>query len=407
MKRLALALASLLLTCACAAGEEPSLTNEKSVFTGNPPLWKRPNQFCLWSARLSPDGQRVLYPRLQGEPPVTDGRPDWGRVMSEAVLRDLDKGQETLLPIGPMDQGWQTVHTRFNPFDPAGKKMALVDVKKQETKVDNGATAVSTTMKLVLYDVTAGKTLPGSIAGGMMLARFNRAGDGLIGFRGSKDGYELFTASLPGLEANALPVKGMVQSVCPTADVICVWSPPARVPPAVAGERPTKGPQRLFLYDLKARKEIADLPIDQRNSKLDDYETQWTPDGRFLYYTDVEDDPGAAGGNARGKTRGVSRVWDRQAGKSVTNIPMTLPVGPGPTPSSMVLARYSEKGEEAGCLLHDAATGTISGLGDASLKLVHAWGAKVLYVRTAGDKKEALYVADIVNVRPTTRPAAK
>ena len=112
MKRLAPALACLLLASACATGDEPHRVNEKKVFPGAEPSWKQPNQMCLWAARLSPDGKRLLYPRFKGEPPTVDGRQEWDKVMSEMVLRELDGGKETVLPIEPLDAGWQLDFSR-------------------------------------------------------------------------------------------------------------------------------------------------------------------------------------------------------------------------------------------------------------------------------------------------------
>ena len=185
----------------------------------------------------------------------------------------------------------------------------------------------------------------------------------------------------------------------------------------MGGQAPERGPQRLVLYDLKADKEISELPIHQRNAKLDDCETQWTADGRYLYYYDwIVLKPGegfsklpirnrrgntlddgwtqwaAAGppqgsypvafnaaGQEEGKTIPVTRVWDRVAGKQVGLCLNAVAVGPGPTPTSMFLAGLSAG--RKGFWIHDAGSGEKHRVGDLSTKLIHAWGSKVLYVR--------------------------
>ena len=41
----------------------PKLVNERPLFVGEVPAYKRPTQYAAWSMRLSPDGTRVLYTR--------------------------------------------------------------------------------------------------------------------------------------------------------------------------------------------------------------------------------------------------------------------------------------------------------------------------------------------------------
>ncbi|HUU60025.1 MAG TPA: hypothetical protein VMZ50_10805, partial [Phycisphaerae bacterium] len=197
----------------------------------------------------------------------------------------------------------------------------------------------------------------------------------------------------PGLELKPMQAEGYPQSVCPAADVVCLWTPPKPLPPKAPGQRPQRGPQRLFLYDLKAGKEIAELPVDPRNSKLDDVETQWTPDGRYLYYCDVEDDPADTSAGPRKKIRSIARVWDRVGGKEVGKLVGVYALGPGPAPTTMVLARRGKPGYRF--CLHDAASKAEWPLGDARLEPIHAWGKQVLYAKDLPDGTEAVYVAEI------------
>ncbi len=152
---------------------------------------------------------------------------------------------------------------------------------------------------------------------------------------------------------------------------------------------------RLILWDLKADKELVQLPTHPRNSVLDDWETQWTPNGRYLCYWDVEE--AATEGQAdRPRFRAVIRIWDRQAGKLLRTMQDAVPVGPGPAPSMMVMAKRTSDGS-GGFLLHDVSSGKEYPLGDASKNLIHACGGKVIYAeRTAGSDSEGVFTADLV-----------
>ncbi len=519
---------------------DAKLVNAKRGFPQGEPLYKTPNQYYLWAMRLSSDGKHVLYPRAKGRPPLTpEGAPNWSEVKWELILRELAAGKETVLPINPIESGWQTVFTRFNFFDPTGKKLVLLNIERrkqtQESPTGGTATAVRPTMKLMLYDIPSAKLTMTKIQGSQTWAKFDRTGKNLIvskidlGLRR----LGLHVGQLPALNLTPLKTEGMLQGVCPTADVICVWTPPVRTSArglearlsaltrvkeflkrgiqremrdngpqskgvielqrqlrereneieqlkkqsAAAAKRERGRPQRLVLHDIQADREIAELPVHERNSKLDDWETQWTADGRYLYYYDVEtyiEDSGlpklapeqikeaqalleqfkhpefaprqaavnklAAMGPGvltlvktalaetndqevklrcqmvvdalvrkhgrriltppKERLRELGRIWDRVAGKPAGELKQRLPVGPGPTPTTMVLANratVAPQGEErpGGFFLHDAATGKQWQLGDDTMYLIHAWGDKVLYAKKSPDGKEEVYVARI------------
>ncbi|MCK4625108.1 MAG: hypothetical protein KAV00_07355, partial [Phycisphaerae bacterium] len=201
-------------TCAAA---EPKLINEKRVFPKGDPVWKKPRQYSLWAMRLSPDGKHLLYSHPKGKPPLTpEGAPDFHKMQYEMVLRNLKTDKDTLLPINPLKSGWRTGFTRFNMFDPAGKKLALANIVVEEQKVDERLTSVRTSMTLVLYDITAGKIIKTSIKDPRCIGKFDRTGKGLIGMKGRRS-LDIFTSDLGGVKLKTLAVKGFLQSVCPTA----------------------------------------------------------------------------------------------------------------------------------------------------------------------------------------------
>lgn len=381
---------------------EPRLTNAKRVFPKGGVRWKKPTQYSFWAMRLSPDGKSILYTRPKGEPPLTaEGVPDRHKAEYELLLRNLSTGKDTVLPIGPIRSGWRTGHTRFNPFDPTGRRLALAKVALVEVELDRPEgrgrdTAVRSEMEVLLYDVGAGKIKKTRIKGGMAFAKFDRTGKRLIAAQGSGRAWGLYTADLDKFKLKPIGVQGFPSGVCPGADVVCIWQPPKRIGRPTPRSRPKRGPQRLFLYDLKAGKEIANLRVHERNSKLDDWETQWTANGRYLYYYDVMEDPAATPADGRRKkTQPIVRIWDRVANKPAGTIGDAIPVGPGPTGTTMVLGKWgADRG--GGIILHDAKTGVDWPLAGAGVHLVHAWGKRIAYMKRAADGTETAYVAEIV-----------
>jgi len=443
------------------AAEGPKLVNPKRVFPKGDPVYKRPTQYHAWAMRLSPDGKHVLYSRPKpGQTLDPADFKSWQNVTYELVLRDLATGKDTLLPLGPVESGWQTVYTRFNVFDPTGARLLLLTrdvtpVRAKPSRADaggrrTGASGYSAraTTRVFLYDVAAGKLAPTKIEGPRAFAKFDRTGAGLVGVMADMKSrtMRLYTAGPTGQNVRLLKAQGFPQSVCPTADVLCVWAPPKgtrgrglqsmlealrkqrefltkqvadhpenatnlqpqidaldrRMKDTEARARAAEAeyrPQRLTLYDLAADKEIAELPVHEKNSALDDIETQWTPDGRYLYYHDVEPFMRDTVEGPKERLRQLSRIWDRIAGKPANVVKETRPVGPGPAPSTMVLAVRTnpEPGEErpGGFFLHDARTGKQYPLGDDTMYLIHAWGKRVLYAKKAPDGTEAVYLAEI------------
>ncbi len=379
----------------CAAAG-PRLVNEKRVFPKGDEWAKVTPKLNPWGMRLSPDGKHVLYPRAKGKAPLdAEGRPDRNQLKYELVLRNLKTGKDTVVPIEPLESGWRTVFTRFNMFDPAGKRLVLADIKVEREKIDEHATAVRASMKIVLYDIATGKTTPTEHKGRMVIAKFDRTGKGLIVMKDMG----IHTASLPELKLKALNIQGMIQGVCPAADVICIWMPPRR------GSRtqPPEVPQKLVLYDIRAGKQIASPPVHPRNAKLDDWETQWTADGRYLYYYDIE--TGGADAAGRAKTKTIARIWHRAANKLAGKLDGLVPIGPGPK-GTMVLRNHGGEG----IVLHDAAADKQWSLGDDTMQLIHACGRRVLYAKPSAEGRQEVYVAEITAPvgsasNPTTRPA--
>ena len=380
-------------TTGLAAGE-PKLTSPTRVFPTSPPAYKKATQHHFFAMRLSPDGKRVLYIR----PVAGSEKADYRSAKFELVLRELDSGKQTVLPIEPLKSGWRTVPIRFNLFAPAGKRLLLPNITIETVRTGEGLSSSKFTVKWLVYDIAQSKPTSVDIERSMGLAKFTADGQALLVTIASNR-RELATRIVslkdPKAEARTLSAPGYVQSVCPAGGVAVFFAPPARpTTRPLDGERKQRPPSRLILWDLKADKELAQLPTHPRNGLLDDWETQWTPNGRYLYYRDVEE-VAVDGGADRPRLRDVTRIWDRQTGKLLGTMEDAVPVGPGPGRSRMVLARRTRDGS-GGFMLHDAATGKEYPVGDASKRLIHAYGGKVVYAETpAGSDTEVVFVADL------------
>lgn len=361
---------------ASGAAEGPTLTGEKVVLpAGDVAVRLVARRRTPFTFRLSPDGTRVLYARVSGGVKDLDlpaGQPG-ERVADELVVREIASGKEVVMDARP-GPGIVDVHTRFGPFDPKGQWLALTT--QTGALLDQGGK----NMEVLLCEVATGRAEATGIVAGMVMARFDRTGERLLV---SKQVETSLVGRADLKAAKPLALRGFVQSVCPTADVVCGFVPPARQPPpppaapGVPPARPKRPPPRLVLFDYATDKEIAELPVHEANSALDDVETQWTADGRYLLYVD-NDGPDAARG---------TRVWDRTAGEAIAFIPGRTPVGPGPTPSTMVLNASDEKTGRA-ATLYDAATGAASPFGDGQIDVVHAAGGTVLYLAGEGEQAE-------------------
>lgn len=391
----------LAVIAVCAGGlsaGEMKLANPKRVFPTTQPAYKSPTQHHAFAMRLSPGGKLLLYSR----PAAGSEQADERSARYELVLRELEGGKEAVLPIESVDLGWRTVALRFNFFDPAGNRLALPTIKVETRQIDVRMSSTKSSIKWLIYDIAAGKVTSNGIDGSAGPAKFTADGQGLFTSGGRQMSTRIISLKDPNAEPKTLAAPGWLQSVCPSGDVAVFFVPPGRpAGPPQPGERMQRPPIRLVLWDLKADKELALLPTHPSNSELDDRETQWTADGRYLYYTDADVEQAAADGRANPSFRRVTRVWDRQAGKPAGQITDAVPVGPWTSSSLMVLAKQTGS-DSGGFLVHDAASGREYTIGDDSKHLIHAYGGKVVYAQTPdGADGEVVFVADLVPSKPS------
>jgi hypothetical protein len=138
------------------------------------------------------------------------------------------------------------------------------------------------------------------------------------------------------------------------------------------------------LYEVGTEKKT-ELPMHPGNTVLDDVEAEFTADGRYVYYQDFRD-------GAEGKLVGITRVWDRSAGKTVVELEAMVPLGPGPTAGTMWLAESPGQGK--GAVVHDAAAGKMERF-LAGRDVQHATGQRVVYLEKAAEGRWVLKVVDV------------
>jgi len=323
------------------------------------------------SMKLSPDGKRLLYIRRK--------RLDVGekgpRRAYELRLRTLAGGEEAVLPIPAytMDD-IPRMMISMNVFDAAGKTIVLgIGVDQNNDGLHNYR---KEKMQAVLYDIAKDKVTKLDVTDDVVIPTFDRTGKGLIimAATGEAKTGKMYTTPADEIKLRQLALWGLPRSTCPTADVIPLALPPK---PDADGRR---GKPEFVLYDLANDKTAVKLPIGERNTMLDDYNPQWTADGRYLYYVDVKMVEG-------GRRATLTRIWDRKAGKLAGEIENAVAVGPGPTETTMVLPPYERT---SNLKIHDAATGKTWKLAsDQPIRLTGATSKYILYTRH-NEKRETI-----------------
>ena len=380
---------------ASAEGAEPPavprLVNETKIFALDKSRDIRENR-GMHSMRLSPDGKKLLYIRCMTFPggPATPqpggipNRPARARRGYRLVLRDIKTARDTVLPTpASRSDDFVVAVVSMRPFDAAGKTIVMaLGIGADDGPIMPGEGQ----MQLGLYDVASGKLKKLDLTAPIIFPSYDVEGKNLIvlGMVKEKQGTLHVGPVAPAdkIKFTQLGIWGLPRSPCPGAPALPLLLPPARD----EGQEARRGGS-FILYDIKADKRLAVLPT-QSVSKLDDYNPQWTADGRYLYYADTETDASPDGG-ARRKT--VTRVWDRTKSAETAVIEGVVPVGPGPGKSAMVLGGLGS----GGACIHDAAAEKMFPLLGEGKRLINAQGRFLLYVKQDKDGKKSVYRAMI------------
>jgi hypothetical protein len=244
-------------------------------------------------------------------------------------------------------------------------------------------------MQAVVYDLATDKMTKIGEPGDVVLASFDRTGKGLViinADRKAKTG-EMFVTRLEKIKLRQLSLWGLPRGACPTADVMAVLLPP-EADRRADGKRPAP---KMVLLDLAKDKVLADVPLREKNRKLHHYCPQWTGDGRYLYYIGVDREP-AVNGHMRRKTE--SRIWDRVKKQLAGEVPATIPIGPGPTATTMVLSPFPVT-LGAKPIVHDAKADTTWTVDGPAIRLIASQGTYILYAKKGDDGEETLYRGQI------------
>jgi hypothetical protein len=138
---------------------------------------------------------------------------------------------------------------------------------------------------------------------------------------------------------------------------------------------------------------VVELPMHQENRSLDDVTAQWTLDGQYVYYIDLEE---RSGENASRNMRNVTRIWDTRTNKEAPYLNDVAPIGPGPVQNSMFMTRVRGRNvsEMPGLLIHFIGDNELIQFGPANARFIHGWGDKVVYVLPE-DGKNIVFIASV------------
>ena len=384
----------VLASAAAAAEDGPKLVKQKLIVADD---GKAGVAKVMHSARLSPDGKHLLYMRVKWvQLPARDGRPARERRSYRLILRELKSGKDKPLPIPAYMNGEiATAMLSGNIFGLGGKKIALGAGIDDEG--DGLHDYLQEKMQAVVYDIASGKLTKLPVTDRAVFGTFDRTGKGLIimtmGGRDERHG-KLLTTPLDNPKLRQFGKWGLPRGVCPAGDVLALLLPQGR-----GGKRLL----RFILYDLKAGKQIAELPTHEENRKLDDSCPQWTSDGRYLYYADVKYE--MIDGKRERKV--ITRIWDRTKSREAGIVPDVVPIGPGPGKGTMVVAKSPGLKQ---MFLHDAGSGASHSLGKVTMNAIAAEGKYLLYADKPADGKSGIYMAEIVPAKkekPAKEPAGK
>lgn len=374
---------------AWAEGAKPQPTvkivNETRIFKLDDSRNIRENA-GVHSMCLSPDAKTLLYVQRIAPAAKPDGD-DWmqKRRGYRLVLRDIKAGRDTILPGAPSgSDDFLVACVSMHPFDAAGKNIVIpIGIGPSDEPVRPGKGQ----MQLGIYNLAAGKLKKFDLTASVIFPSYDAEGKNLIVLAMvARDGRPDMAASkivispVDKIKFQKIGITGLPRSPYPVGDILPVLLPPARD----QGEATRRG--TFVLYDTKADKRLLMLPT-QSGGKIDDYNPQWTGDGRYLYYVDSENDQSPDG---KMRPKSITRIWDRKKAVEHAIIEDVVPIGPAPGKSAMIL-KYKDRS----CKVHNAATAKTSPLLGEETKLINANGRFLVYVKQDKDGTESVYRAEM------------
>lgn len=369
------------------------LVNEKMILSGDTDAVKGSNIFDSQRGlfKLSPDGRKLLFYRE--EPTEVNGRKGVVRL----VLRDLTDGSETLLPFPALPKrlaaSLTTVSWSKNPFDKTGTKIVMgVGIDTDKNGIFDSRTEK---MQAVVFDSTTSKTKTLLATGAYVTAGYDNTGDRYIvsAIDREPEKVRVLLADTDLLNWQEHVLSGVPRAISPNIDLILLLE---------SSELNSRElPSELLLYGTKERKEAATLPAFKLGGALSMYSLvfvpHWTTSGGHLHFTDIFDSPN--------KLRHGTRIWERHSQAVIKDLPNVVPIGPGPTSSSMVLMRVDEVKESGsrviGIVVHEASNNQTWEIPLPDTRILGTHGSQVIYARKDKAGKEAVYTAEIVLPKAT------
>ncbi len=350
----------------------------------------------LWSARLTPDGKTLLvHRRLEAPKGSSVADNPFGLVKVDIAS---GKNQTLAVPLTMSDELGFCLSG--NPFDAAGGRIVLSG--GLDADGDGVFDSRKEDLRAVLLDLAENKAVDTKITGKTVLPMFDRAGKNILLMQTTQDdkGQKGLFLTLPvdTLKPAELGAWACLGAVCPTADIVVLFT-------MGQGADSTHPTPTLSLMDYSKGKTVKTLYVHTRNNRLPDLRPQWTADGRYLYFVDVAED----------KVKGESslqtgtRIYDAKADKEVAMLADTIPVGPGPGGSSMILANLSREQESPRILLSHAPTAKVWPVEKADARAVSATGKHLVYIKGVDDDNDAYFMAQIDPPKdfPATGPQDK
>ena len=360
MKKHYVMVSCLLLLAFNGMANAAELVNSKMLFPVEKIASERRTR-PLFSARLNPAGTHLIYPKM-----VPASPPDYETTF-EMMVYEIASSKEKAISVN-LPNGYETVYTRFNVFNPMGDQLALGRYQGGQNRQT----------ELVLYNLKHNKVISTGIEGRNLLAMFDHTGHYLYRFGGHGESGNL-KIDLSDFTSRRTSIPGWIHTPSPYSQYATVFTEVRRV----EQEMPSAS---LQLWNLETEKMIKELPVHEKNSQLDDVAAQWTRDGRYVYYLDISE--------SEGNDPVLSaRVWDAQRNTQKTEVPNAMAVGPGPTKTTMVMVD-SDYQSQNGIFLHDAQNNETLEIGPEGAQAIHACGNRLLYV-VPGEDQDMVYIADI------------
>ncbi|MBW8015604.1 MAG: hypothetical protein FVQ82_05415 [Planctomycetes bacterium] len=351
----------LLMFSVCVFADEVLLSNSKALFPAER-VKNRRYSFPLLAARLSPSGKYLIYPKM-----VPASPPDYITGF-KLMIYEVATGKEKSVDLN-LSSGIKHVCTQFNLFNPAGDKLVLLRYSYIEKKRQG---------EVVVYDIKKEKLTSTGIKGDNILGVFDNTGENIFVMQ-SETSFSKVTLS--DLSIKPTSFIGFCQSHSPYSPYSAMYIVNQALESGVSFE----------LWNTKTEKKIGDLPLHFKNGVPDDVQGQWTADGKYVFYLDVLE-------NTREKFSPVTRVWDVVSNKQIAELPDAMPVGVGPTKTSVVMVGIDRMGIKQGMYVYDVKSKEFMDIGLKDAKAVHSCGSKLLYMLKK-DGEDMVYVADMSIVK--------